>query len=77
MRVKEIIRSKRFRFLGALASAGLIGVFLGAVGSGELQGAERPPSEKVAPPAPLPAPGIVGLVAAGVIGAIFVARRKK
>ncbi|MCG6919617.1 MAG: Do family serine endopeptidase [Acidobacteria bacterium] len=58
MRVKEIIRSKRFRFLGALASAGLIGVFLGAVGSGELQGAERPPSEKVAPPAPLPAPGI-------------------
>ena len=26
---------------------------------------------------PLPAPGIVGLVAAGVIGAIFVARRKK
>jgi len=50
----------RFRVLTALAGAGLIGVFLGAAGSGELRGAERgaPEGEKVAPAPSLPAPSV-------------------
>ena len=54
MNAKEIIMSKRFRSIGALASVGLMGVFIGAVGSGELRGAE-PSAGKVAS-APVLAP---------------------
>ena len=56
MNAKEIVTSKRFRSIGALASVGLMGVFVGAVGSGELRGAERSSNPKVAP-APVLASG--------------------
>jgi len=51
---KEMTMANRLRVFAALAAAGLIGVFLGAVGSGELRGAERPPTATAAQPAPLP-----------------------
>jgi len=47
--------SKRLRSMGTLAAVGLVGFLIGAVGSGELRGAERSSTSKVAPtPAPIP-----------------------
>jgi serine protease Do len=44
MNAKEIVMSKRFRLIGALVAAGLMGAFFGVMGSGELRGAERSPT---------------------------------
>jgi serine protease Do len=48
--------SKRFRSIGALTSVGLMGVFIGVVGSGQLRGAEHSSAQSVTSPAVL-APG--------------------
>jgi serine protease Do len=45
MNAKEIVMSKRFRFIGALTSVGLLGVFIGVLGSGQLRGAEDTSAE--------------------------------
>ena len=47
----------RWRTLGGVLIAGAAGLFLGAVGSGEIRGAEkRPAAEASAPAAPAPEP---------------------
>jgi serine protease Do len=56
MNAKEMVMSKRFKSIVALASVGLMGVFVGAVGSGQLWGADRSSNTKVAP-APVLAAG--------------------
>jgi serine protease Do len=55
--------SRTWRGIAALAFAGVVGVFLGATGSGEIRGAERTGTDTVTTPAtPPPAPGsLVGL----------------
>jgi serine protease Do len=60
----------RFRTLGSLVLAGVVGALLGILGSGELRGAERP-----APPPVAPSPAVVSTVPIGLDTFQEIARR--